>query len=264
MMSADFLKSWKFVSDGVRGYVSGGDEHGVELTTGAYEELVTRRMCLNVEHYLADNRPFGEFVPRHEANISAERTVDGEIQVSIDPTNEWRVSCKITFSVPTFRTIEATYEFTFHDDIAGFEAFISNYFHNPTPPFLSLDGQWVQPELTDSEHRFWIAEDGEQETIRDRYPTSPMGLDRTVSDALFDYPMMITPVPDSEATVVHIVEPEECATLSVNRTYNAHDFSLVGRDVSAGDSVTCRTWMIYSELDEPREAVDLYRRFVKN
>lgn len=261
-MNDEFLQSWKFVSDGLRGYISGGDEHGVELSAGADEEPVTRRMCLNVEHYLADTQPFGEFVPRHEAAISSRRTAAGEIQVSIDRTAEWPVSTKITFDIPASRTLEAEYEFTFHDDIPGFEAFISNYFHDQTPPFLRLDGQWVQPEVADSEHRFWVAEDGNQQAVRDRYPSSPMGLDGIVSDARFEYPLMITPVPGSDATVVHVVEPEECVTLSINRTYNAHDFSLVGRDVTAGESVTCRAWMRYAALDDLDGAIDIYDRFV--
>lgn len=261
-MTDNLVESWKFISDGVRGYLTGGDEHGVELTAGPEEEPVTRRMCFNLEHYLADGEAFGEFVPRHEAAITAERVGSRSVRILIAPTDHWAVHTELTFSVHPDRTIEAEYEFTFDRDYDGFEAFVSNYFHSPEPPFIPLNGEWVQPDVGNSEHRFWTPDAGECYQIRNRYPENPMGLEASFSEASLDHSLMVTPIPESSASVVHAIEQSECATLSANRQYNAHDFSLVGRDVSEGESVTCRAWMSYAELDELHEAFDFYDRLV--
>lgn len=258
--------AWAFGNATFAGYVSGGGEHGIEITRGAHGEgAVTRPMCLNVEHYHAQADGSGTMVPRKKAD-TVSTLDDGRVTVSIAPYEGWPVHTNVTFRVVEPATVDAEYSFRFEEDITGFEAFISNYFHDPDPPYLRVGGQWVQGQLADGEHRYWardavaaaLADDGRMdvflEASQHRYTTP-------ISEAFYDDPIMVTPIRDTGWSVVHLIERAHCMSLSANRMWHAHDFSLVGRDVTAGETVRCRARMVYTKLALLDEAQALYAAF---
>ena len=68
---------------------------------------------------------------------------------------------------------------------------------------------------------------------------------------------MVSPIRDSGWSVVHVIERAQCPSISANRRWQAHDFSLLGRDVAAGETVSCRAWMIYARLNCLDDALKL-------
>lgn len=261
-MAEQLIDSWGFDYENLSGYISTGHQHGIELTKGADGNPVTRQMCLNMEHYYAKARS-GRFVPRNKADVSFERMRDDAICIVISPYGEWDLTSVITYRLLPERIIEATFEFSSEADFPAFEAFISNYFHEPTEPHIHIGGKWVQPSLGDREHRYWARDEQAVQDIRDSrlddFLAEGKGKYEAPIDPLYyDYPVMVTPIGDSGWSVVHAIEREWCPSISANRIWRAHDFSLVGQDVSAGQVITCKAWMAYRELSSLDDALKLH------
>jgi len=261
-VARELVESAYFACDGLRGYICGGHEHGVELTAGRGGRPVTRRMCLNLEHYYARERA-GLFVPRLKAEVTSELLGRDAFRVAIAPFGDWLVRSTITYRLPRERVIEAQFEFAFQIAYEAFEAFISNYFYEPTEPTIHAGGRWFRPQIGDYEHRYWARSDRDARDIEDGrlaalFEELEYDYEAPVDPQRYDYPVMITPVGDSGWSVVHLVEKAACPSISINRTWSAHDFSLVGRDVAKGETVTCRAWMAYAKLDSPDQALSLY------
>ena len=148
---------------GVAAYLAGGEEHGVEITSGADGEPVTRAMCMNLEHYLAISPRGGLFVPRYRAPRATATPIDDTIAISIRPFDPWQIHTTVSLRALSGHLIEARYEFRFEAVFDEFEAFVSNYLYGANPPWLHLAGHWQQVKLTGKEHRFW-ARDGASAT----------------------------------------------------------------------------------------------------
>ena len=259
-MTELFDSSWLFRQEHMAGYISGGHYHGVEITSGADGRPVTRPMCLNLEHYYAKARS-GELVPRLQGEARAEAAGPAVVRLAIDPVGEWRVHSTITYALLPTGVFEVTYEFAFDEEYPAFEALISNYFHEPTEPIIRVGGDWVQPQLGEREHRTWTRDeqaavdraDGRLDPFLARYPDYALPTD----EQRYDEPVIISPIRDSDWSVVHVIEREHCPSVSANRTWNAHDFSLVGRDVARGEKVVCRAWMAYAQLESLDDALTL-------
>ena len=264
-MTAELYPAWRFRLEGLSGYISAGQQHGVEFTEGIDGAPVTRRMCLDVEHYYSLSCPRGRFVPRYEAEKSSERLGDDAVRIVIAPHKEWRVETQITYRVLPERIVEARYDFSFDADYLGFEAFISNYFHEADEPFLHLDGRWVQPRIGEKEHVFWARSAADAENTRRLHSEvdSAHGMSRPVDPLYYDHPIMITPIRETGWAVVNMAERDKCSSLSANRRWRAHDLSLVGQDVARGQVVSCRAWMAYLRLESMDQALSLYRDLVK-
>lgn len=268
-MTDTLAPAWRFNQGNMAGYISGGEEHGVEITWGADKKPVTRRMCMNLEHYFASGK-LGLFVPRLKANARSELMSENSVRVCIDPYEDWRVRSSITYRLLPERCIQAEYVFAFEEAYQGFHALISNYFHEPTEPFLRLAGRWIQPSLGEKEHRNWPRDIEARELINatmkmlKEHPEVPADQARPVDDLCYEHPIMVSPIRDTGWSVAHIVERNACMSLSANRRWNAHDFSLVGRDVAAGDSIVCRAWMIYARLESLDAALELADRLTQN
>jgi hypothetical protein len=265
MTTPDLVPCWRFAYDGLAGYISGGHEHGVELTTGADVQPVTRPMCLNLEHYHARSHADGLFVPRYKAPVQAEQVAEDSVRVAIGPNDRWQVRATITYRLLPHRVIRARYDFLFDADFPGFEAFVSNYFHSPTEPYLHLGDGWQQPTIRESEHRFWARGPSEAENVRALYPDSfqPVHLTAVVDPAPYKYPIVVTPIADSGWSVITLVDRSGCPNLSANRRWNAHDFALVGRDVARGESITCRASLAYARLESLDQALTLFQKLAK-
>ena len=109
----ELVPSWRFKREGLAGYISGGPEHGVELTHGADGRPVTRCMCLNLEHYYAKSCRGGRFVPRGKADVRTEQADEGGVRVEISAWGDWNVTSTITYRLLPERIIEATFDFAF-------------------------------------------------------------------------------------------------------------------------------------------------------
>lgn len=77
----------------------------------------------------------------------------------------------------------------------------------------------------------------------------------------YELPIMLTETACPRWCVIHVIERQVCPSISANRTWNAHDFSVVGKDVKAGETVKCRAWMVYDELTRLDDTLKVYARF---
>jgi len=259
---ADIAPSLRFRYGDVAGYISGGEWHGVELTGGERGGPATRSMCMNLEHYFAADREGGWFVPRFKT-VRHTKLIDNGIQVDFEPYENWPVRSSIIYELLDSACISATYTFHFSDAIPAFEGFISNYFTTQDAPHVYVNGSWQQPALTDTEHRYLGRSMLDITTIRDRLnvvgsPIPDAKPDLTFDEQIYDRPIMISDVAGGQWQIIHIADPEHCPSLSYNRKWQAHDFSLIGRDVQAGETITCRAWMICTQLSSMDDAFKWY------
>ncbi len=260
-MTRLLVPGWQFEDGGIRGYVAGGGQHGVEITDAGDGLPGTRPMCLNLEHYYSRSCRSGRFVPRQKAHVISGLLSEDAVLTTIDAFQAWQVRTDITFRVLPGPLIEACYHFRFMSHFDGFEALVSNYFLDPTPPYIHLGGVWVQPSIGDREHRFWAKGREQAENIKAVYvPELAPGerIDLHVDDDYYDHPIMVTPVRQTRKSVVNMVESRFCSSLSANRLWHAHDFSLLAEDVEPGDEILCRAWLTICELESLDEAVDVY------
>ncbi len=257
--------SWRFKRARIQGYIAGGGEHGVEITDAGDGLPGTRPMCLNLEHYYSRSCHNGRFVPRSRAKVTS-TCVGDAVVVTIDPHDAWEVRTEITFMVLDMPAVEAHYRFRFLAPFAGFEALVSNYFLDPTEPYIHLGGAWKRPRLGDGEHRFWAKGPDQADNIRAVYPkelTPADSIELAIDPDYYDYPIMITPVRNTRSSIVTVVEPQHCSSLSANRRWNAHDFSLIAQDVKQGQEVSCRAWLACCELASLDDAIQLYDELQK-
>ena len=265
MMKTALEPAWRFRYEGLSGYVYGGHEHGLYLTAGIDGSGVTRTMCLNVEHYYARTHRGGRFVPRNKAEIRAEQTAEDTVTVRIAPYGTWKVETRVSYTLLSDRVIEARYDFSFGAAYKDFEVFISNYFLADTEPHVHIGGRWVQPRLGGREHRYWARSRRDAEVIADGRLAEFLSEEKEpyivpVDPLLYDYPIMITPVGEMGWSVVNMVEKAICPSISANRTWQAHDFSLIGHDVNEGQQIAGRAWLVYTKLESLDEAILLYNR----
>lgn len=261
-MEGPLTTAWRFSQDGTAGYISGGHGHGVEITCGADSEPVTRPMCMNLEHYYARGKP-GTFVPRYKAEVHSELISQNSVRVSIEPYGSWRLRSTITYRLLPESTIEAEYSFAFEQAYPDFHVLISNYFNEPTEPFLRIDGRWTQPSLGEKEHRNWPRDSESRRLMSATMATinaDPEALSdqaRPIDQQCYEHPIMISPIRDTGWSVVHVIERDACPSISANRRWNAHDFSLIGHNVAEGETVVCRAWMVYTKLETFDKALGL-------
>jgi len=264
-MDDQLTPAWRFHQGNIAGYIAGGHEHGIEITWGTDSKPVTRRMCMNLEHYFARGQ-LGIFVPRFKADVHSKLISQDSVRVSIEPHESWHVRSKITYRLLPECCFQAEYSFAFEQAYPDFHVLISNYFHEPTEPFLRIDGEWTQPSLGEKEHRTWPRDSqshrlmGATRAMLDTVPEVPSDQAHPIDDRYYEHPIMISPIRDTDWSVVHIVERDACPSISANRRWNAHDFSLVGRDVADGETVLCRAWMVYAKLDSLDAALGLAHR----
>lgn len=264
-MDIELTPAWRFSQPKMAGYIAGGHQHGIEITWGADTKPVTRRMCMNLEHYFARSG-HGLFVPRLEAEVHSELISPDTVRVVIEPYESWRVRSTITYRLLPDCCIHAEYAFAFDQAYLDFRTLISNYFHEPTEPFLRVDGEWAQPSLGEKEHRTWPrdAESRQQLTASmatlDDAVGMPADQARPIDERCYEHPIMVTPIRDTGWSIVNVVQRDVCPSISANRRWNAHDFSLVGRDVAAGETVVCNAWMVYAKLESLDAALGLADR----
>jgi hypothetical protein len=264
-MGQQLIPSWQFQNEGVRGYITGGGQHGVEIADVGDGLPGTRSMCLNLEHYYSRSCREGRFVPRLKARTSSSLLGKDVVSIRIDPFQEWRVRTEITYTVLPGSLIEARYHFSFLSDFDGFEALVSNYFVVQTEPYIHIGGAWVRPSIAGREHRFWARGPDQADNIRAVYPTevAPVeNVDLKVDPSYYNYPIMVTEVRETGKSAVNMVEPGYCSSLSANRLWNAHDFSILAADVKEGEEISCRAWLAICNLKCLDEAIELYEKVV--
>lgn len=237
----------------------GGEYHGLVIAGVTQSGL----SLLNLEHYTTAGR-CGRFAPRR-TRITATTGIS-HATLEFEPTDEWRLRASVQYQWVGPDTFDVRFAFTFDDDYPGFEAFVASYFPVRTsPPYIPLDNGWLRPQPRDREQVFVAGDvagaarvlDGRWQELR------AAGYTYRVEGGLYAKPLMVTNPAGDERTVIQMVRPSQCSQLSPNTFAPAHDLSLIGRDVRAGDTAeaTVRLLCVHgSELERASEAYESFSR----
>jgi hypothetical protein len=112
-----------------------------------------------------------------------------------------------------------------------------------------------------NEHRTWARSKSDADALKARLDEPAYraltGADfhLPVDDACYEEPIMISPVGSAGWAMVHVMHRDSCCSLSANVCWRAHDFSLIGRDVRAGEEVTAHAAMIFVKLTSLDDAL---------
>jgi glyoxylase-like metal-dependent hydrolase (beta-lactamase superfamily II) len=241
-----------------------GRFHGIEYTAGRAQVRITEpSLCMmNLEHYLCVDR-HGSMAPRNARQHY--RVEDQTVTLRFEPTPDWRLRAAVTYDLSVENRLDTWFRFDFGQDYPRFEAFVASYFHagNP-PPFLRSAGEWFRPEIEPREHRFFPRDAQSTGLITDgRWKGLELGrFTAGVDPRAYDFAMHVSLNETTGWAVLLMTDPSLCPSISANLFCHAQDFSLIGRDVAAGDSVTVRTRLLYVPLSSPDDAVPHYQQFL--
>ncbi|MFH1737927.1 MAG: hypothetical protein ABIH23_02880, partial [bacterium] len=139
------------------------------------------------------------------------------------------------------------------------------YMQSYVPPLVKTGGIWLrlQPErawqmfLTKSDEHAALVIDG-------RWSWFPPSLRPKVVDGVYDLPVLVTLDDDTGYALVQMVDPRECMALSPNTFAPAHDLSLIGHGVKAGDVVTVPIRIQYLKIESMKDVEALYTQFCRD
>jgi hydroxyacylglutathione hydrolase len=242
-----------------------GELHGLILS-GEGGEPITQpfQATMNLEHYCETSR-CGPFVPRNAVPQWYDMTDEGSV-TGFGPHSDWGVSAEITYSQGAENVFDILFRFRFTHDYPRFEAFIASYFYGRRIPYVCAGGECFRPDIQKGQQLFFPRDtdageqvsDGRWEWLRNNGlygETDPAGRQ-------YDAPVTIHRDDETGWSFVQMADPDLCTAISVNTFAWAQDFSLIGRDVTAGEEIEVRARVAYARLDEPAQALDIYREFL--
>ena len=260
---------FEFVTPSISGFIRPyGHMHGLVITHDAEGRPVTDpgKCFMNLEHYEASGQQ-GLFVPRDQCLHTCKVGADW-LEIAFSQTNDWKVLSWIVYQFIAQDTIDITFKFTFGDTFLNFEGFIASYMIPGTnPPWIKMGGIWIQPEvrLNVREQLFIAREKKFMNVVNDQRwdILFARGYAYRVLREFYDIPVMVTLGNKTlaEPAIIQMIEPEQCFALSPNRFAPAHDFSIIGRDVRAGETISVKARLIYRKINSFQEIEQLYADF---
>ena len=241
-----------------------GEHHGLILAAADGTPITRPFFCtMNLEHYCSTGA-CGFFTPRRDVAQSYEITPDG-MAISFGPNPEWNLHARISYTRREPGAFDVVFEFTFGENYPNFEAFIASYFHGKRIPYLLTDAGPVRPRIEPKQQLFFPRDDGAAQQIGDgRWNVlRKVNLYGEADPEGRRYAVPLTIHRDDETgwSLVQMADRNFCGAVSVNTFAYAQDFSLVSRDVSAGEHVRVAARVQYAKLDAPEDALELYGVF---
>jgi hypothetical protein len=240
-----------------------GHMHGLILA-GVDSTPITQPFMatMNLEHYCERARG-SRFVPRNEVAQAYE--VDGDsVTVHFARHPDWAVTSAVRYTRRENGVFDVLFTFDFDEAYTRFEAFVASYFHGRVVPFVASDGKVFRPEIEPPVQLFFPRDEDAREQVSDGrwqfLDDFKLRADTYDDDGkLYDAPITIHRPDDSDYAFVQMMDRRECSAVSVNTFAFAQDFSLMGRDVAAGERVAVRARVVYTELERPEDAVSLWK-----
>jgi hypothetical protein len=260
---------YEFVTPDISGFIRpSGHFHGLVIAHDAQRREVTDpgRCFMNLEHYESKGRQ-GLFVPRDQCQHTCQVGEDW-LAIQFSQAQDWKVTSRILYQFISQDTIDITFEFVFGDHFINFEAFIASYMiKSILPPWIKINGNWTRPEIhSDIKEQLFIARGKKVIEVIDDQRWQILidsGLDYRILNEFYDIPVMVTLRSQdfSEPAIIQMIDPQQCFALSPNRFAPAHDFSIIGYDVSAGETVRVKSRLIYRKIDSFLEAEQAFENF---
>lgn len=239
--------------------------HGLVVYGNHNNQPVTKhRMCtMNLEHYVAAGI-HGQFVPR-KTELQSYKRDELTLTIHFAPTDEWKVESALQYDFRNPDFIDVTFTFKFGADYEDFEAFVASYMQSYVPPLIKRDGAWVRFQPERNQQMFLPKTEAHGEMVFDgRWSWFSSRLVPARIEGVYELPVMVTRDEDTGYALVQLIDPRECMALSINNFAPAHDVSLIGHDVKAGQTVTVPVRIHYRKIERLAEVEELYKRFCED
>ncbi len=255
----------EFRSGALRGFVRPeGPMHGLGLFGPGGEPIIEPGRCgMNLEHYFCAGAA-GPFIPRH-ASLTRYEVRPDRLRIEFLPHQEWALRAFVEYVLRDGATVEVTFTFEFERAFPAFEAFVASYFHGERLPQIYSSEGWLGPEVAPKEHLFFPRDENARAMIHDgRWDFLKPNLFAGVAKQCYAAPLTLHWLAQPGWALMQMADPALCPAISCNTFAYAQDFSLVGKDVEAGESVEARLRVALREIGGPDQALKEYEGFLRD
>jgi len=258
---------YEFWAGGLMGYVRLCDPgRGLEFhRAGEGKSLpASCREVLALRHYLARGQA-GLLAPREEAECSG-AVRKGEIVFEYGKAPKWPVTATARYELLAQGGVDVTIAFSFSQALRGFEAGVETVIPAAQPvSHVHTGGRWRQVAAGPRMKLFFPRNAGAAELIADgRWNGLRMaGIGLSVEPQGYDYPLLVVKHEASPWALAHMALTEECSSVWVNGADRTVGMGLVGADVKARSSATCRARVLLCQVNSLDDVLPYYRQFVQ-
>jgi len=219
---------------------------------------------MSLTHYLSASRAAPE-APR-KAPGRTEEVRGNTLLVRFPSLQDWPLEAVVSYRVGDEGRVDAGFAFHFSQPLAGFEAHITSTFLDGTGvPHLHVGGDWLRPALREKEISFFARDAAAARMIEDgRWDFYiAQGYRVLLDERGYDYPLLVHMEEKSGWALVQMLLTEECPSISVCSSPAQLNFSLLGQQAKAGESVFCQARLAYGQFRGLEGILPLYHQFVR-
>lgn len=258
---------YEFTAGGLRGFVRLTDpDRGIEFSRAEKGKALPARAreVLSLRHYLATGHG-GLLVPREEAACEGKVVKQG-VSFRYQKTRDWPVDATATYELLAEGGLDVTLTFGFAQRLRSFEAGLGTLMPMELPSiYVHSGGRWVQAAGISRVQRFYPRNLAAAELIADgRWNGLRMaGIGLAVEPRGYDYPIVVLREERSRWALIYMALTEECSAVWVNGADRHFGLGLIGADVQARSSATCRLRVLFRQAEELNDVLPCYREFVQ-
>jgi hypothetical protein len=261
------LPVYEFTAGGVLGYIRLADpERGLEFSRCLHGKALPMncKEVLSLRHYLA-RQEGGLLVPRDHAECAGTVEAAGAV-FRYGKAPKWPVSASARYELLPQGGIDATFTFEFGRSLSGFEAGVETLLSGgQLKTYVHAGGRWIPASAGPRLQRFYPRNLGAAELIADgRWNGLRMaGVGLAVEPSGYDYPILLVWEGHTGWALAYMALTEECSAVWVNGAERGIGLGLVGADVKAKSSVTCRVRVLLCQALQMDDVLPRYREFVQ-
>jgi hypothetical protein len=258
---------YEFETGQLRGYLSGmGANPGITITAGADGKPITPSgsSMMTLSHYLCSSN-IGPYAPLKAEDRRQELHGDSLV-VRFAATPHWPLEATVCYTLCEEGRIDTIFHFNFQADFPAFEAqVVSTFTDTAGVSNLHVDGNWFRPALAGKDISFFARDRFAEAMVQDgRWDFNVIeGYRVLLDDRGYDYPILVSLEEKSGWALVQMCLIDECPSVALCSTPRQHNFSLVGRGVKQGESLTCHTRVAYGQFRGLEGILPLYHQFVR-
>jgi len=258
---------YEFETGQLRGHLSGmGANPGINLTAGADGKPLTPSgaSMMTLSHYLCSSN-IGPYAPLKAEDRRQELHGDSLV-IHFPATPHWPLEATVCYTLCETGRIDSIFHFDFRADFPSFEAQVTSTFADSAGVSnLHIDGNWFRPALTGKDFSFFARDRFAEMLVQDgRWDFNVIEGYRVLLDERgYDYPILVLLEEKSGWALVQMCLIDECPSIALCSTPRQHNFSLVGRSVKQGETLTCHARLAYGQFRGLEGILPLYHQFVR-
>lgn len=270
LFAAPILKPvpmYEFQAGGLRGNVRLADPgRGIEFSAFLEDKLLYGpcREVLSLRHYLARANG-GLGIPRQQARCDG-KVNKKTVLFRYEAVPKWPVTATARYDLLAEGGVDVTFAFTVGKALRGFEIGIETLASKPPrDTYVHTGGRWARATAGPRLLRFHPRNMAAAELIADGrwngLRTAGIGI--AVEPRGYDHPMIALWEPNTRWALVYMALTEECSSVWINGAEGALGLGLVGADIRAKSTATCRLRALLCQISQPDDILPHYREFVQ-